>query len=923
MTNHNQGEVLIAADGDSLAKIAAHLVRALIAEAVFHAGTARVAISGGNTPRVMNRFLATLSLPWSSIDWFWVDDRAVPQDSPRSNAGNARDDLFSKVPIPPERIHAMPADPNNLDAGARTYERTLARYFELEMPSTPEGFRATAPQFDLLLLGIGDDGHTASLFPGETLVDVDDRWVIPVPAAEGREARLSLTRTVITRARRVIVLAQGAAKKPRIVQARAGGSRVEIPSRITGEVTGELIWLVDSAAAPLRVLERPSKRIVVGAALLLALTTGVGCHKPRFEKVPGETDFRATSVRIEAADGSTLHVKPEPLLTRLGIRAGSAIYPDRFYNPFRQIEDRRRIQAYWQNAGYFDAEASDAELTFDAAKSTVAIRWKVTEGERYEVTLPEVRYASDEVKPWIEGKIPSIHTIDLDALRVARYPMAEEIQRHGYAHAKVYTRFFVDRAAKKIVPQYLVDTGPRTRVKSIRVDGAKRVPAELVLRRTGLESDRDYDLAIKEKAEIDLRDTGAFASAFIESNADVDTYVGDVPDSGGVIDDAQVGEHGELLPRNVPESLDLVIHVREAPTVQFRARASFEADSTRLDAIGGAGVTVRNFIGPQHHLTVEGRVGHGTLWRGDTEQPTGFYGDALVRTSHPGLLGRIVDARLTGRFRDVLYPGFHLRELTAGPGLRSTLAAGLFVDLDLLFRAGQQVDFGSFDAATRSTFALTPTDSSRGAEAQASITWDRRNDPAEAMSGHLLAMRVAFAPGGPLGTHRYLELLPEARWLLPIRDDWSIGLRSTAGWVALRGDSGVPLGPRLFGGGSFGMRGFGRDRLSPTAVGCKDGVCREQVVGGLSLSESSVELRFLPFNKQYGFTTFVDAGGAGAKANPFADGLSMAVGLGPRIRLWYFPVAFDVSYRFLDQGVPSKPSASDTLLFFARIGEAF
>lgn len=250
MTSHNQGEVLVAADGDSLARIAAHLVRALIAEAVFHAGTARVAISGGNTPRVMNRYLSALSLPWSSIDWFWVDDRAVPHDSPRSNAGNTRDDLFSKVPVPPERIHAMPADPNNLDAGARAYERTLARYFEIEPPTTPEAFAANVPVFDLVLLGIGDDGHTASLFPGESLVDIGDRWVVPVAATDGREARLTLTRPVITAARRVIVLAQGAAKKPRIIQARAGGSRTEIPSRITGEVKGELLWLVDAAAAP-------------------------------------------------------------------------------------------------------------------------------------------------------------------------------------------------------------------------------------------------------------------------------------------------------------------------------------------------------------------------------------------------------------------------------------------------------------------------------------------------------------------------------------------------------------------------------------------------------------------------------------------------------------------------------------------------
>lgn len=250
MTQPNVGEVLVAHDADSLAKIAAHLVRALLCETVYHQGTARIAISGGSTPRVMNRLLVNQPMPWSSIDWFWVDERAVPIENPRSNGGNAKEDLFDKVAIPPERLHFMPADVGALAEGARAYERTLARYFELTLPTTPDGYRAVRPEFDLLLLGIGDDGHTASLFPGEDDVAIDDRWVLPIAAREGREARLSLSKTVITAAKRVIVLAQGKAKKTRIEQARAGGDLKEIPSRITREVTGQLIWLVDGAAKP-------------------------------------------------------------------------------------------------------------------------------------------------------------------------------------------------------------------------------------------------------------------------------------------------------------------------------------------------------------------------------------------------------------------------------------------------------------------------------------------------------------------------------------------------------------------------------------------------------------------------------------------------------------------------------------------------
>lgn len=242
MTQANLGHVLVAADGDALAQIAAHFVRALVGEAAAR-GVARIAISGGSTPRAMNRILASLDLPWGATEWFWVDERAVPDESDRSNYGAARSDLFSKLTTPPRGVYPMIASPATLDADARAYEALMARSFGLSAGSA-------APSFDLLLLGIGDDAHTASLFPGDPFVDETDRWVVGVPAAEGREARLTLTRPVITAAKRVIVLAQGSAKKGPIERARSAGSLREAPSRLTREVRGELLWLVDAAARP-------------------------------------------------------------------------------------------------------------------------------------------------------------------------------------------------------------------------------------------------------------------------------------------------------------------------------------------------------------------------------------------------------------------------------------------------------------------------------------------------------------------------------------------------------------------------------------------------------------------------------------------------------------------------------------------------
>ena len=136
------------------------------------------------------------------------------------------------------------------------------------------------------------------------------------------------------------------------------------------------------------------------------------------------------------------------------------------------------------------------------------------------------------------------------------------------------------------------------------------------------------------------------------------------------------------------------------------------------------------------------------------------------------------------------------------------------------------------------------------------------------------------------------------------------------------------MGGRLFGGGAFGMRGFGRQRLSPTAPCAAPSpgaqvACNEEFVGGLSLMESSAELRFLPFRKQFGLAGFVDAGGSGPGLNPFAGGLSLAAGFGPRLRLWYLPIDLDFAYRFLREGDLQGPAAFGRYTVFVRMGEAF
>jgi 6-phosphogluconolactonase len=202
----------------------------------------RVSLSGGSTPRVLYGLLASDEfrdrVPWGRVSWYWGDERFVPADHPDSNYRMAREAMLAKVPVPPENVHPIPTDGTPDDA-ARRYERTLqAAYGATSLDPA-------RPLFDVMLLGLGADGHTASLLPGEPVLDERRRWVAAV--AHGRpEARITLTYPAIESSRRVAFLVTGA-EKARILQAIRGGDRRAPAARV--RPVGELLWLVDRAAA--------------------------------------------------------------------------------------------------------------------------------------------------------------------------------------------------------------------------------------------------------------------------------------------------------------------------------------------------------------------------------------------------------------------------------------------------------------------------------------------------------------------------------------------------------------------------------------------------------------------------------------------------------------------------------------------------
>lgn len=131
----------------------------------------------------------------------------------------------------------------------------------------------------------------------------------------------------------------------------------------------------------------------------------------------------------------------------------------------------------------------------------------------------------------------------------------------------------------------------------------------------------------------------------------------------------------------------------------------------------------------------------------------------------------------------------------------------------------------------------------------------------------------------------------------------------------------------MFGGGAWGMRGFGTRRLSLYGEACGgaagDGECRDLALGAASLFEGGLEFRWLPYRKQFGAVLFADLGAVGAAANPFADAVELAVGLGLRIRLWHIPIGLDVAWRVTDDPAFAKIDALDQVLVFLRVGEAF
>jgi 6-phosphogluconolactonase len=226
---------------DSLA-LARHVAEWMTVAALTAEDPFRISLSGGSTPRTLYELLASAEFvarfPWQRVSWYWGDERFVPHDHPESNYRMAREAMLAKAPIPPENIHPVPDDGTPDDA-ARRYQRTLQEAYGAAI------LDPARPLFDITLLGLGADGHTASLLPGEPVLEERRRWVVAV--SHGRpEVRVTLTYPAIESSRYVAFLVAGREKAAILRAIRAGGSQV--PAARVRPV-GELFWFVDRAAA--------------------------------------------------------------------------------------------------------------------------------------------------------------------------------------------------------------------------------------------------------------------------------------------------------------------------------------------------------------------------------------------------------------------------------------------------------------------------------------------------------------------------------------------------------------------------------------------------------------------------------------------------------------------------------------------------
>ena len=242
-------KITICTDATALALNAAQLISLAAKQSISARGKFTLVLAGGSTPEKTYELLGNVDkqtdVDWQSTYLFFGDERFVPHDDPRSNFGMARRTLTSRVPLPPEHIFAIPTHFPTAAASAAQYAESIARFFGIADAAAP-------PVFDLVLLGLGDDGHTASLFPEMPALSVADRWTAATPPGRLPPPieRITLTFPLLNSARQILFLVAGANKAQVVREIFQGSPPIShFPAAGIRPSDGTVEWLLDQAAA--------------------------------------------------------------------------------------------------------------------------------------------------------------------------------------------------------------------------------------------------------------------------------------------------------------------------------------------------------------------------------------------------------------------------------------------------------------------------------------------------------------------------------------------------------------------------------------------------------------------------------------------------------------------------------------------------
>jgi 6-phosphogluconolactonase len=226
-----------------LFRAAAEEFCAIGSRAIYERGRFTVVLSGGSTPRGFHQELVSnfsSTLPWKDVFFFWGDERHVPAESPDSNYRMANETLLSRLPIPADHVFRIPAEMEDADKASQGYEQALRDFFQAASGSFP--------RFDFVLLGVGTDGHTASLFPGSRALQEDRQWVVANWVEKLKAFRITLTYPVLNHAACVTFLVTGA-DKAEVVRQALSERAANLPCQKVQPVNGQLMWYLDESAA--------------------------------------------------------------------------------------------------------------------------------------------------------------------------------------------------------------------------------------------------------------------------------------------------------------------------------------------------------------------------------------------------------------------------------------------------------------------------------------------------------------------------------------------------------------------------------------------------------------------------------------------------------------------------------------------------